>query len=150
MLRELLHFSLDGEFTFSGILYAMYIYFCGFIDLLNLLISFLYSFRGYNWFWIYLVGPHVGAILGVGIFHLFLKSDGATNDTTRLESPVVDLEHGLGKDLDVAWQLDETLDTEPDIHKLEKENPPRYSVAYASSRPQLGRGLSCPVVGMGR
>lgn len=32
-----------------------------------------YSFRDYNWFWIFLVGPHVGAILGVCIFHLLLK-----------------------------------------------------------------------------
>jgi hypothetical protein len=33
------------------------------------------SFRGYNWFWIFLVGPHVGALLGVGVFHVFLKTE---------------------------------------------------------------------------
>ena len=35
----------------------------------------LWSFRGYNWFWIFLVGPHIGALLGVFIFHIFLKTD---------------------------------------------------------------------------
>ncbi len=34
------------------------------------------SFRDYNWFWIFLVGPHVGAILGVCIFHFLLKNAG--------------------------------------------------------------------------
>ncbi|KAK4018894.1 hypothetical protein OUZ56_000933 [Daphnia magna] len=107
--------------------------------------SHVFSFRGYNWFWIYLLGPHVGAILGIGIFNLFLKSDG-TMDDTRSESPCIDLENGYGKELDVIWRLNENRDIEPDMNKLDKENPPRYSVAYASSRPQLGRGLSCPVV----
>lgn len=37
----------------------------------------IYSFRDYNWFWIFLVGPHVGAVLGVFIFHLILKNGSA-------------------------------------------------------------------------
>ena len=43
------------------------------------------SFRGFNWFWIYLVGPHVGAILGVGIFHLFLKKNELTDRKVRFK-----------------------------------------------------------------
>jgi len=39
----------------------------------------IFSFRDYNWFWIFLVGPHVGAILGVCIFHLILKKSQAAN-----------------------------------------------------------------------
>jgi len=35
------------------------------------------SFRGYNAFWIYIVGPHIGALLGVCLFHLLLKSQQA-------------------------------------------------------------------------
>lgn len=35
---------------------------------------FFYSFRGYNWFWIFIIGPHIGAILGVCIFQLLLKA----------------------------------------------------------------------------
>lgn len=31
------------------------------------------SFRGYNWFWIFIVGPHIGAILGVCLFQVLLK-----------------------------------------------------------------------------
>ncbi|XP_057370629.1 aquaporin-9-like [Daphnia carinata] len=104
----------------------------------------VFSIRGYNWFWIYLVGPHIGAILGVIIFNLFLKQD-RTIDDTRSESPSVDLENGYGKELDVIWRMNENRDIESDMNKLDKENPPRYSVAYANSRPQLGRGLSCPV-----
>ncbi|XP_046635276.1 aquaporin-10-like [Daphnia pulicaria] len=49
-------------------------------DLAPRLVTFLggwglgvFSFRDYNWFWIFLVGPHVGAILGVCIFHFILK-----------------------------------------------------------------------------
>ncbi|EFX88619.1 hypothetical protein DAPPUDRAFT_304698 [Daphnia pulex] len=33
----------------------------------------VFSFRDYNWFWIFIVGPHIGAILGVCIFQLLLK-----------------------------------------------------------------------------
>ena len=33
----------------------------------------VFSFRGYNSFWIYIVGPHIGAILAVGLFQLLLK-----------------------------------------------------------------------------
>lgn len=32
-----------------------------------------FSFRDYNWFWIFIAGPHIGAILGVCIFELLLK-----------------------------------------------------------------------------
>ena len=39
--------------------------------------SFLSSFRVYNWFWIFIVGPHIGAILGVCLFHLLLKTQQA-------------------------------------------------------------------------
>lgn len=45
----------------------------------------IYSFRDYNWFWIFLVGPHVGAILGVCIFHLILKN-GSTDISERVSS----------------------------------------------------------------
>lgn len=64
------HFSVDGEQAFSG------------SELINLEICETHqviqiccnSFRDYNWFWIFLVGPHVGAILGVCIFHFLLKN----------------------------------------------------------------------------
>ncbi|XP_057373613.1 aquaporin-9-like [Daphnia carinata] len=61
-------------------------------DLAPRLVSFLggwglgvFSFREYNWFWIFLVGPHVGAILGVCIFHLILKN-GSTDISERVSS----------------------------------------------------------------
>ncbi|KAI9565618.1 hypothetical protein GHT06_009410 [Daphnia sinensis] len=61
-------------------------------DLAPRLVSFLggwglgvFSFRDYNWFWIFLVGPHVGAILGVCIFHLILKN-GSKDISERVSS----------------------------------------------------------------
>lgn len=37
-------------------------------------VSLVYSFRNYNWFWIFVVGPHIGAILGVFIFRLLMST----------------------------------------------------------------------------
>lgn len=53
---------------------------------LNLYIQLVFSFRGFNWFWIYLVGPHVGAILGVGVYHLFLKTNESAERRVRFKN----------------------------------------------------------------
>lgn len=45
------------------------------------------SFRGYNWFWIFIVGPHIGAILGVCLFHLLLKTSQAIEAERDLVMP---------------------------------------------------------------
>lgn len=34
---------------------------------------YFYSFRNYNWFWVPLVGPHVGAILGAVLYLLLIE-----------------------------------------------------------------------------
>lgn len=36
--------------------------------------GFLYSFRDYNWFWVPIVGPHIGAICGVLIYIAFIEA----------------------------------------------------------------------------
>ncbi|XP_057373219.1 aquaporin-3-like [Daphnia carinata] len=58
----------------------------------------VFSFRGYNWFWIFLVGPHVGALLGVGIFHsvfLRLERPAVGTDGTDSQLPMVDYEYAM-------------------------------------------------------
>lgn len=62
------------------------------------------SFRGYNWFWIFLVGPHVGALLGVGVFHIFLKTE-LTDWAT--EYYVSSLKRSANKPVLVAERSDE-------------------------------------------
>nr|AXE28378.1 aquaporin [Daphnia tibetana] len=56
----------------------------------------VFSFRDYNWFWIFLVGPHVGALLGVAIFYSVLL-DGAPigSDSDDSQLPVVDYQYAL-------------------------------------------------------
>lgn len=36
--------------------------------------SLFHSYDNYNWFWIPIVGPHIGAILGVYIYILFVEA----------------------------------------------------------------------------
>ncbi|XP_045028788.1 aquaporin-9 isoform X2 [Daphnia magna] len=58
----------------------------------------VFSFRSYNWFWIFLVGPHVGALLGVGIFHavfLRLEQTAVAADGTDSQLPMVDYEYAM-------------------------------------------------------
>ncbi|KAI9557849.1 hypothetical protein GHT06_014599 [Daphnia sinensis] len=58
----------------------------------------VFSFRGYNWFWIFLVGPHVGALLGVGIFHtvFFLPEQTVVAfDRTDSQLPIVNYEYAM-------------------------------------------------------
>lgn len=47
--------------------------------------DFINSFRGYNAFWIYIVGPHIGALLGCCLFHLLLKSQHAILKNNELD-----------------------------------------------------------------
>lgn len=32
----------------------------------------IFSYRGHNWFWVPIAGPHVGAILGTVVYMLFV------------------------------------------------------------------------------
>jgi len=34
----------------------------------------VFSYRNYNWFWVPIVGPHIGAILGVVVYILFIEA----------------------------------------------------------------------------
>jgi len=61
-------------------------------DLAPRLVSYLagwgpgvFSFRGYNSFWIYIVGPHIGAILAVGLFEILLKIQPVSQSYSNLE-----------------------------------------------------------------
>lgn len=87
---------------------------------------YFFSFRDYNWFWIFLVGPHIGAFLGVYIFHIFLKTDDETelnaNWTAEYVSslkrpaaaPTIAQHSELETDLGSQWQLQH-----PDINLLD-------------------------------
>lgn len=51
----------------------------------------VFSFRGYNSFWIYIVGPHIGALLAVGLHALLLKMQPDTqNKYNNLEASKVE------------------------------------------------------------
>ncbi|UYV62119.1 AQP3 [Cordylochernes scorpioides] len=45
----------------------------------------VFSIRGYNWFWVPVLGPHLGGLLGVLIFHFFATAAPAKADNQ--ESP---------------------------------------------------------------
>ena len=34
---------------------------------------FIYSYRNYNWFWVPIIGPHIGAILGAILYLLLVE-----------------------------------------------------------------------------
>lgn len=76
----------------------------------------VFSFRGYNWFWIFLVGPHVGAILGVFIFHFVLLE---TNQPAKVEGkmnnsqlPIVDYEYEVANEIDSKPQANTSKTSE--------------------------------------
>ncbi|XP_057370632.1 aquaporin-3-like [Daphnia carinata] len=103
-------------------------------DLAPRLVSYLggwgkrvFSFRGYNWFWIFLVGPHVGAILGVGIFHfLILEKDQTpetTNEINSSQAPIIEYE----------YQMDNGLDNKQNFNKLLERRLPYRNGENAGS-----------------
>ena len=49
-------------------------------------ILFLYSVNDYLWFWIPIVGPHIGAILGVVIYVLFIEAHWPETDTLSINN----------------------------------------------------------------
>lgn len=38
----------------------------------NTFLLFCFSFRNYNWFWVPIVGPHIGALLGAHLYQIFV------------------------------------------------------------------------------
>lgn len=64
----------------------------------------VFSFRGYNWFWIFLVGPHVGAIIGVGIFHFLILEEDQTPETVNAmensQAPIIEYEYQMANGLE--------------------------------------------------
>ena len=85
----------------------------------------IFSFRGYNWFWIFLVGPHVGAILGVFIFHFVLLE---TNQTAKVDGkmnnsqlPIVDYEYEVANELDSKPQANTSKTSERRIQNNSEE-----------------------------
>lgn len=48
-----------------------------------------FSFRNHNWFWIPVIGPHLGGLLGVAIYQLFIGNQWPVLQRTGIELQVV-------------------------------------------------------------
>lgn len=48
----------------------------------------IFSFRNYNWFWVPVVGPHIGAIVGAIVYQFLVgmhwPDDTASNEETEV------------------------------------------------------------------
>ena len=57
--------------------------------------EFFVSFRNYNWWWVPIVGPHLGAIAGIWMYMIFvgahweLEEDTVTKDNKSPKSEIM-------------------------------------------------------------
>ncbi|GAB1607625.1 aquaporin-7-like [Argonauta hians] len=56
----------------------------------------VFSYRNYNWFWVPIFGPHVGAILGVLVYDLFVGHHGNGDDEDSEEEMQPKISHHMG------------------------------------------------------
>ena len=47
-----------------------------------------FSYRDYNWFWVPIVGPHVGAVIGAWIYLIFVGNHIRKEDQDDAESTI--------------------------------------------------------------
>ncbi|KAF6034641.1 hypothetical protein EB796_007061 [Bugula neritina] len=58
----------------------------------------VFSFRNYNWFWVPIVGPHIGAVLGALIYLLLIECHWESDEAGPTEAPHVKVNEISGED----------------------------------------------------